>query len=253
MWNAGIYNRYGKERIQPSIDLVNRILDKDFNKILDVGCGTGMSTAPLAENWKTAEITGVDLSEEMLQVARETIPSASFVQRDCSKSLKDMGKFDLIFSNAFLQWIPNQEEFITNSFEMLNDGGIFATQIPLFDAMPANECLLNAEKVMSDKFSGIESEKYVFHSPAEYYDIMAKSTDNITMWSTDYFHEMDDHNQVLDFLKGAALRPHLGRLNETEQNIFMEELLKNLMKTYPCQNNGKVLFPFKRLFILGEK
>lgn len=42
MWNAEIYNRYGKERIQPSIDLVARIKDMRFERILDVGCGTGM-------------------------------------------------------------------------------------------------------------------------------------------------------------------------------------------------------------------
>ena len=34
MWNADIYNYYGKERIQPSIDLVNRIRDKRLKRIL---------------------------------------------------------------------------------------------------------------------------------------------------------------------------------------------------------------------------
>lgn len=36
MWNADIYNRYGKERIQPSIDLANRMDEKIFHRILDV-------------------------------------------------------------------------------------------------------------------------------------------------------------------------------------------------------------------------
>lgn len=47
MWNAEIYNRYGKEWIQPSIDFVARIKYMKFQRILDVGCGTGMSTVPL--------------------------------------------------------------------------------------------------------------------------------------------------------------------------------------------------------------
>ena len=66
-----------------------------------------MSTAPLVATWKDAKIIGVDLSNEMLAKAKEAVLAATFIQRDSSKSLKDMGMFDLIFSNAFLQWIPN--------------------------------------------------------------------------------------------------------------------------------------------------
>lgn len=105
MWNAEIYNRYGKERIQPSIDLVARIKDMKFKRIVDVGCGTGMSTAPLVSTWENAEIIGVDLSKEMLEKAREILPIVTFIQRDCSKPLFDMGAFDLIFCNAFVHRI----------------------------------------------------------------------------------------------------------------------------------------------------
>lgn len=253
MWDAEIYSHYGKERIQPSIDLTNQMKDKNFKRILDVGCGTGMSTACIFSIWKDAEIIGVDLSEEMLKKARKFMPSVSFSQRDCSKSLADMGNFDLIFSNAFLQWIPNQEEFIENSFEMLNAGGLFAAQIPLFDEMPANQCIIEAESILPDKFNHIDDDKYVLHSALEYYDMLTNSTSKISMWITDYFHEMDSHKKVIDFLKGAALRPYIDRLNEKEQEIFMNEVLKNVEKAYPYQKKGKVLFPFKRLFLIGEK
>lgn len=60
-----------------------------------------MSTAPLVSTWKSAEIIGVDLSKEMLEKAREILPIVTFIQRDCSKPLFDMGAFDLIFSNDF--------------------------------------------------------------------------------------------------------------------------------------------------------
>lgn len=52
MWNAEIYNCYGNERIQPSVDLINRISDVKFNMILDVDCCTGMSPTPLVASWK---------------------------------------------------------------------------------------------------------------------------------------------------------------------------------------------------------
>lgn len=251
MWNADIYDRFGKERLQPSIDLISRIGDKKFNRILDAGCGTGMSTASIAANWSSAEIIGVDLSEEMLQKARENLTQVTFLQRDCSKPLFDLGTFDLIFSNAFLQWIPNQEEFISNSFDMLVKDGMFAAQIPLFDEMPASRCITNAECSLSDYFTGVE--KPVSYSPSEYYEIMSKYTEKVTMWITDYYHEMDSQEKILDFLRGTALNPYMDILDKTEQKNFLNEVLNNLKNSYTCQKNGKVLFPFKRLFLVGEK
>lgn len=253
MWNAEIYNRYGKERIEPSIDLVARIREMKFQRILDVGCGTGMSTVPLVSTWENAEIIGIDMSKEMLEKAREILPTVTFIQRDCSKSLLDVGTFDLIFSNAFIQWLSNQEEFIANAFSMLNKKGIFAAQIPLFEEMPANSCVIKAEEIFADKFNGIEKDKYVLYSASKYYDMAAKCTEKIEMWITDYCHEMDNHENILEFLRGAALRPYINRLNEEEQKLFMDEVLKNLEVEYQYQANGKILFPFKRLFLVGQK
>lgn len=253
MWNAEIYEQYGKERIQPSIDLVNRIRERRCERILDVGCGTGMSTAALYAAWKEAEIIGVDLSGEMLQKAREVMPFVSFYQRDCSQSLTDMGKFDLIFSNAFLQWIPNQEEFIQQSFAMLKEEGVFATQVPLFEEMPANECINEAADLFQAELKHADCAKYLMHTTLEYYDMLSACTNQTSMWVTDYCHEMESHEKILEFLKGAALRPYMEILRGEELEAFMNQVLENMKKAYPVQKNGKVIFPFRRLFMVGEK
>lgn len=253
MWDAQSYNRFEKERMQPSLDLVSRLRNRKYQRIIDVGCGTGMSTRSLLQAWEYAEIIGVDLSAEMLHKAREVLPMVTFLQRDCSKSLADLGTFDLLFSNAFLQWLPNQKEFITNAFALLNENGVFAAQIPLFAEMPAYRCMEKAEKKAADLLKGIEADKYVFHEVTEYYNMMVDSTDKMEMWITDYCHEMDSPESILDFLKGTALRPHMQRLNPKALQEFLQEVLQNLEQAYPRQKNGKVLFPFKRLFLIGEK
>ena len=76
---------------------------------------------------------------------------------------------------------------------------------------------------------------------------------NTSIVITDYCHEMDNYGKILEFLKGAALRPYLDRLNEEEQKLFMDEVLKNLEIEYYYQANGKILFPIKRLFLVGQK
>jgi len=91
MWNADLYNKFGKERIQPSKDLATRIVINDCKRILDVGCGSGMSTYCLKERFPKAEIMGVDLSESMLNKACELVSDVNWIQRDCRKSLDDLG------------------------------------------------------------------------------------------------------------------------------------------------------------------
>lgn len=253
MWNADLYDHFDRERLQPSIDLIARLRDRKLGKIIDVGCGTGMSTAAILNTWREAEIVGVDVSGEMLQKAKTAMPEILFIQRDCSKSLLDMGTFDLIFSNAFLQWLPNQEEFIQNSFQMLNTGGIFAAQIPLFEEMAANDCIVNAKHLIADKLDNIHGSNYVLYSAGTYYNMLSECTSKISMWITDYCHEMDNYDKILEFLKGAALRPYIETLGCDELKLFLDEIQINLKNTYPCQKNGKILFPFKRLFLIGEK
>lgn len=45
----------------------------------------------------------------------------------------------------------------------------------------------------------------------------------------------------------------IDRLNEEEQKLFMDETLKNLEVEYHYRADGKTLFLFKRLFLVGQK
>ena len=252
MWDAQMYHRYGAQRLQPSLDLARALENKKPRRILDVGCGSGMSTACLVSAFPDAEIVGVDLSQEMLQKAKENLPTVQFLLRDCSKPLSDLGTFDLIFSNAFLQWIPNQETFIARAFAMLRPNGAFAAQIPLAQEMPSFSCILEAEKQFPEKMKQIQPHKYVLHGAGDYYNMLASCTSDISLWITEYCHPMDSPEQILAFLQGAALRPHLEYLEPEEQALFFEDLLTRLKNRYPRQANGKILFPFRRLFVIWE-
>lgn len=130
-WNSNQYMKFGAERTQPSIDLVNRIADINPNRILDIGCGPGNSTDRLAKQFPNADILGVDFSEDMLKEARTTYPELRFEHSCIPDDLDKLdGKFDLIFSNACIHWIPNHESLLPAIFDKLSDGGTLAVQIP---------------------------------------------------------------------------------------------------------------------------
>lgn len=256
MWNAKVYEMFQKERLQPSVDLVNRIGEGKFQRIIDIGCGSGMSTLALREKFKDAEITGVDLSEDMLKKARDLTADVEWIRRDCSRPLDDLGKFDLVFSNAFLQWLHNQEEFVRNAKELLKENGTFALQIPSFEEMKISELIKETAKEFDKDgklFGDVDKVNHFNYSPNEYYTMFSRYYSDIDIWQTSYIHQMDSCEAIVDFVRGTALITYIERMDEEQNSAFMKMLLAKVREYYTACDNGKVLFEFKRLFIIAKK
>lgn len=251
-WNAQLYEMFGMERLQPTLDLVNRIPDKKYSRIIDIGCGTGMSTLPLVNKFEDAQIYGVDFSEEMLKKAREITNKVEWLQRDCSKPLSDLGKFDLVFSNAFLQWLQNQEEFIENVTQMLNKDGVFALQVPNYDNMAIRKCTDHIIAPFKNRFKEVEKKMCHNKTLNEYYDILSEYFEDIVIWQTSYCHVMDTYEDIFNFISSTGIRPYLEVLNENEKEQFKNDLILELKKVYPIQKNGKILFPFERIEFVAK-
>lgn len=251
-WNANLYEKYGMERLQPTLDLINRIPDGSYKRIIDIGCGSGMSTLPLKQRFSEAEIFGVDSSAEMLAKAAETSDGIQWKQRDCSQSLEDMGKFDLVFSNAFLQWLQNQEEFLSRIPKMLLSGGVFALQVPNYDNMPIKKCVDRVVLEFGNRFAEIEKTMCHNATLTEYYDILCRYFADVTIWQTNYAHVMDSYEAIVQFISATGLRPYLEVMSESEQIEMKDKLVTTLKEVYPRQENGKILFPFERIEFIAR-
>ncbi len=75
--------------------------------VLDVGCGGGRTTTFLLNNGMRA--VGVDLSENMIEIAKREAPEADFFVGDVRDIEKIGGVFDGVFAQAVLLHIPKQE------------------------------------------------------------------------------------------------------------------------------------------------
>ena len=112
-WNSQQYLRFKTERTQPAIDLVNRINMDNPKRIIDIGCGPGNSTQVLASRYPNAYILGVDNSENMIETAKKNYPGLDFKICDVSVELSQFDSdFDIVFSNACIQWIPDHKNLI---------------------------------------------------------------------------------------------------------------------------------------------
>lgn len=103
-------------------------------RVLDVGCGTGISTAHLAAAFPRAEaVVGVDLSPYFLAVARDTcergFPSTQFVHANAEELPFADGAFDLVCASYLLHELPEAaaRRVIAECRRLLDpDGGVLA-------------------------------------------------------------------------------------------------------------------------------
>ena len=89
-------------------------IKKNELNLLDYGCGVGLSTKAVSQQIKentdfSLNITGVDINQENLNIARKKLPASRFIHITSEKDLKNLGNFDLIICNFVLVEIRSNE------------------------------------------------------------------------------------------------------------------------------------------------
>ena len=253
-WNPELYLKFDKERTQPTIDLVSRINFENPKRIIDIGCGPGNSTQILFKRWPDANIIGVDNSPAMIEKARKDFPKQEWKIIDVSKDEIE-GEYDIVFSNAAIQWMPDHFNLFKKFHKILSDEGIFAVEIPLFFDMFIGKSLIRISK--DSRWSSRTEEVlklFTIHNSSTYYDYLSELFTSIEMWESYYIHIMDSHFSILEMIRSTGLRPYLNKLESNQlKKEFEDEVFSDIKRDYPLQKNGEVLFPFKRLFFIAKK
>ena len=249
-WNPEKYLLFKKQRTQPAIDLANRVRDCDAQTIVDVGCGPGNSTAVLKDIFLHAKIMGIDNSDNMIMKAKEKYADINFSV--CSA--EDLtGSYDLIFSNACLQWIPSHETLIPRLMQRLTVNGVLAVQMP----MNLNEPLFRIIKeVAANSKWNFENGCFETNdtlSPQEYFDILSSCSSHFEMWETVYYHAMPSHEHLIEWVRGTRLRPYLDALDEKEKAEVEGDILTKVKESYPFTASGEVILKFRRFFFVAHK
>ena len=253
-WNPDKYLRYGSERTQPSIDLVSRIRVTEPKNIMDLGCGPGNSTLVLKKRWPKATITGLDSSPQMIKQAKADYPKGDWVLGDIASWSTDQ-QYDVIFSSATLQWIPNHEPLFLRLMTCLKDAGVLAIQLPYHYDSPLHRSIIEVSKdARWTRHMDSARNALTYKSASFYYDVLSSNSSELSIWTTEYFHVLDSPQAILDWISVTGLRPFFSALDSDEEvDRFKQLLLEKYTAVYARQKNGNVIFPFKRQFILARK
>lgn len=252
-WNPEQYLKFKKERTQPSLDLAAR-LDLQPAKVIDIGCGPGNSTQVLARRFPDAEIVGVDSSASMVEAAREAYPELEFVQCDVGCQLDALPHdWDLAFSNACLQWVPDHPRLLPNLMGLLKPGGLLAVQIPVNEQEPIHQIIQRTVALPEWQERIPYHRSFYTLSPEAYFDLLARISTGFTMWETVYMHRLPSHQAIMDWYSSTGLRPYLdAAVDEEAREDFFQEVFRQVREAYPVQENGEIIFRFPRLFFIAQ-
>lgn len=122
---ANNYDRYADIQNSLSEELLDKLLreGKNYEAILDIGCGTGSLLKMLEKSFPESVIAGFDISREMAMIARRRNLN-SFVADASILPFKNE-TFDLVLSSAVYQWVFNLGEAFKETERVLKKDGYF--------------------------------------------------------------------------------------------------------------------------------
>lgn len=182
-WQAINYADNSEFQYSSAMDYLKQLPIKPDQKIVDVGCGSGKTTAELAKRVYAGEVTGIDLSKNMILYAREQyghIKNVNFIEMDAEAlQIGDHGlkpsSYDWVVSFWTLSWLNNPEKFISDMTRCLKEKGSIFLLVPLNnERLSTIFSVLREETAWKNYFSDYEPPKNKFYSGL-YENLMEKN------------------------------------------------------------------------------
>lgn len=252
-WNPEIYNEFKNIRYQPFFDLAENISSEGLKKAIDIGCGTGEQTYILSEKFKEAHFLGIDSSAEMLEKSFDfENERLSFKQKTIEELYDSNDKWDLIFSNAALQWSDDHEKLFPKLLSLLNNTGQFAVQMPVQSENMLNQILfqLASEEPYKTQLNGWNRISPVL-SLDQYAKIMFDAgLKDLNIFIKVYPIIADNVEKLFQFISGSALIPYLEILDKDDHDKFISEYKKRIAEKF---DKFPTIYAFKRMLLYGKK
>jgi trans-aconitate 2-methyltransferase len=251
-WNVEQYEKFKKERSQPFYDLLGMIEPITGGKIVDLGCGAGELTKVLHEKLEAADTLGIDSSENMLEKAKTFAGNGLHFNREDIERFSEPNGYDLMFSNASLQWCGNHFALFHSIRECLKKDGQIAIQMPMNQDYISHT--MAAEVANRPKYK-----KYISKNEAQFKQQSILKPDDYASLLFDlgfkrqkvyvnvYGHLLENREMVIEWVKGTMLTYYQKILPEAVYKDFFKEYREGLFAVLP--EREPFFYPFKRILM----
>jgi trans-aconitate 2-methyltransferase len=256
-WDPARYERFAKERTAPFYDMLDLVRPVPGGRAVDLGCGTGALTAGLHRRSGARETLGLDSSAAMLERASAVAGDGlSFALGDLARfgepGEPGGGRWDLVFSNAALQWVPDHPRLLARLTATLAAGGQLAVQVPhnqdhlshvLHEELAAEEPYASALGDYRRAFPVEEPERY-----AELLEDLGFVEQHVRLQV--YPHHLEGPEQVVEWARGTMLTAYQRRLPAELFERFLAEYRARLLPR--LDQRRPYFYPFKRVLLWGR-
>lgn len=258
-WDPARYGAFRDLRLRPALDLLAQVPELPDGEVVDLGCGDGAVGPALAARYRPEHrLIGVDSSVAMLETAAGRLTQwenplySALTHVDIAVWVADVPPA-LIFSNAALNWLPDHAGLLPRLAGMLDPGGVLAVQMPRQEAAPSHRLLREvAEGLFPGRFPVAPSSVLQAGDYAE----MLLALGEVRAWTTDYIQMLDPVPQghpVRAFTESTAMRRYVQGMTEAEVRAYVTAYDLALAEAYPALPDGRVIFPFTRVFFTLER
>jgi trans-aconitate 2-methyltransferase len=251
-WNPALYLSFADQRTRPAAELLGRVQLAEPERVIDLGCGPGNSTALLAARWPKATLEGLDSSPAMLDQARASGVPSGWIEADIAHWTPD-APYDVIFSNATFQWLDSQDVLLPRLMSHLAPGGVLAFQVPANFHAPSHALMreVAAEPRWGARLKDVRG--IVPGKATGYYDMLAPQAASLDIWETEYLQVLEGEDAVYRWVSATGLRPYLDALTGADRDDFITQYKARLAAAYPPRADGRTLFAFQRLFVVAVR
>jgi len=261
VWSPDQYERFKTERSQPFHHLLAMVRPTPRPaRVIDLGCGTGTLTLELHQRLRAERTLGVDNSEAMLARAANIAspPALTFERADIATLASAWAKepkprFDVVFSNAALHWLPSHEHLLSQITCALAPKGQIAVQVPAQDDHPTHTIAssLASEPEFRGPLAGYTGRAKVL-TPEQYAEVLNRLgyVDQHVRLVV-YPHLLPSRADVLEWVKGTTLTDYETRLPPDLFKEFLARYSKLLFEVLPDER--PYFYPFKRILFWASR
>jgi len=249
-WNPERYHQFQKERSAPFDDLLQLVQRREDLRVIDLGCGTGELTRRLADALPGSDVLGLDSSPEMLAKAEQYARPGLRFERGAIETV--VGAWDVIFSNAAIQWVDDHQALIPRLFSLLRPGGQLVVQLPSNHTHPAHTLILETarEEPFVQALKGWTRSIPVLSIEAYAEMLYAQGGADLIVFEKVYPHVLEDADALADWTSGTALVPYFERFSEEMKQLFLERYRQKLRQRYPAR---LVFYGFRRTLFAATR
>lgn len=252
-WNPEQYLQFEAERAAPFVDLLALVRVRPGLRVIDLGCGTGELTLRLADALPDSSVLGVDTSPEMLaRAAGLARPGLAFAEQSIEATLAGEAQWDLVFSHAAIQWVPDHATLVPALLGLVAPGGQLTVQLPSNQDHPTHRLILTlaGEEPFRRALGGWTRQVPVL-GLAAYADLLyAAGGRELTVFEKVYPHVLADSDALAEWTRGTALVPYMERLPADLQAPFLDRYRAALRAQWPT---GPVFYGFRRTLFAATR